>query len=126
MTQLEKAVFILKSLKPSEARYLIHVYSSYNWGKHILTKVFPHSENPGEYHSRNGVVVLSEKPEQVLGWEDVKRLTKEGVKMGLDKDYIDLGFEREAERRGIDLEWSFFQNPPGKQSVSNGRLPGNS
>ncbi len=112
MSFLEKILFTLKSLSPKEARILIRNYASFSWGRHILTQVFPKEENPEEYHSRGGVVCLNEHPRQVLGWEDVKRLKKEGVKKALDSVYIDLGFEKEAENTGIDLEWSFFETPP--------------
>ncbi|KKQ55890.1 MAG: hypothetical protein US75_C0012G0033 [Candidatus Woesebacteria bacterium GW2011_GWC1_38_13] len=119
MTLPEKISLLAQSLKPAKAKELIRNYSSFNWGRHILTLTFPKAENPEEYHSRNGVVCINESPVQMLGWDDLKRLTEEGIEKGLDKDYIDRGFEIEAERRGIDLEWSFFDTPPPRKVDSN-------
>jgi len=54
-------------------------------------------------------VRLDERPIQVLGWKEQKEMINEGIKAGLDRDYINLGFEMQAEKRGIDLEWAFFE-----------------
>ena len=111
MTSFEKLLLLVRTLKPSETKELICNYASYEWGRNILTQVFPKAENPDEYHSRNGVVCVSESPIQVLGWQEFDDLKDEGVGNGLKRDYIDLGFNNEAENRGIDLEWSFFEKP---------------
>lgn len=118
LSGLEKLSFILSTLKPEELKRVINVISSVNFGRHILTNVFPKSENPEEYHSRNGEVCLSEHPVQVLGWKEKKHLVQEGVKLGFDEDWIVYGFEDEAERRGIDLEWHFAEEPPKVRETS--------
>lgn len=110
----EKFQYIVSTLlSKEETRLLIQTYSSYNYGAHILNSVFPKSENPEDYHSRDGVVFITEHPVQVLGWDDEKRLIKEGIEQGLNEDYIRMGFELQAEERGIDLEWSFQEHVPG-------------
>lgn len=68
-----------------------------------MHEVFPKSENPNEHHSRNGAVCLSEKPVQVLSRKEQREKVDEGVNLGLDRDWINWGFENEAGRVGIDL-----------------------
>jgi len=108
---LHKLFFIISSLKSKELKKIIHINSSVNWGKHILTSIFPKNVNPEEYHSRHGVVCLTENPIQVLGWKEKDEMVQQGVDMGLDKDWINYGFYDKSEERGIDLEWSFFETP---------------
>lgn len=115
MGNLEKLLFklddfstILKTLNPKELRYWVKAVSSANYGRHLLDAVFPRSENPEDYHSRNGIVRLDEHPVQVLGWEDYEERKKQGVdEYSLDRDWITVGFGKRAEERGIDLEMSF-------------------
>jgi len=113
---LSRCAFALTTLKPSTLKEEMKIASSVNWGRNILTRVFPKSENPNEYHSRDGTVCLNERPVQVLGWEDRENMIKEGVEAGLDGDWIDYGFEIESKKRGIDLEWSFYKTPPFESS----------
>lgn len=102
----------LSLLKPGEYKYWFNVLSSINWGKNMLNQVFPKNENQEDFNSRDGIVDLFDKPIQVLGWDDVKKIKEEGVNLGLEETWIDTGFEEQAEERGIDLEWHFFEEPP--------------
>lgn len=86
--------------------------SSVNHGRWILNATFPASDNPEPFNSTPDMIVLNEIPIQVLGWEDVKHLKAQGVEEGLDRDLIDIGFNRRAEERGIDLEFFFHHTPP--------------
>lgn len=108
----EKVSFALSTLRPDKLKLWINRASSVNWGKNILARIFPKSENPEDYHSGDGVIRLDEHPVQVLGWEDKDRMVKEGVSLGLSEGWIDRGFESEARRKGLDLEFHFFAHPP--------------
>jgi hypothetical protein len=99
-------------LSKEKMKQLICNYSSYNYGTHLLTSVFPKADNPDEFHSRNGVIRLDEHPLQAMGWKEYEQLIEDGVKMGLDESYISRGFEEQARKRGIDLEWAFFAEVP--------------
>ncbi len=103
---------VLSTLKPDKAKKWIHCVSSYNHGAYILDQVFPKSENPDDFHSTEFEVDLSDDPIQVLGWNDVEKLKQEAQKIGLNRDWMELGFEWRAQERGIDLEWHFFATPP--------------
>ena len=107
----EKILLALNSLKPKEFKQVVLVYSSYNWGRHILTEIFPRIKNPNNYGSTNGCVNLSDNPIQVYGWDYEKEQTQLGIDKGLIEEWISAGFGAEAEARGIDLEWHFFQTP---------------
>lgn len=115
---IDKWFYVLKSLKPKELKRLIRNISSVNYGRHILTSVFPKYENPEEFHSTEVEICVSEHPTQVLGSDDEERMIQEGVNMGFERVYIEWGFNNEAVRRGIDLEWSFFEKPPNSQESS--------
>jgi hypothetical protein len=120
---LSRWAFALSTLKLKTFKEEMKIVSSINWGRNILTKTFPKSENPDEYHSRGGVVYLNEHPVQVLGWKDRQNMIEEGVEAGLDGNWIDYGFEIESEKRGIDLEWSFFRKPPSTSNEDDDNPP---
>ena len=119
LTIREKAAFIVYHLKPDKLKEIMREMSSVKYGRHILNCVFPKFDNPDEYHSRSGVVYLDEHPVQVMGWEEQKKLVQEGVDMGLLEDWIEIGFEQQAERRGIDIEFHFHSvvSPKGNQTT---------
>ena len=94
---LEKLLFILSTLQPKELKKAIKILSSVNYGRHILTTVFPKIENPQEYHSTEDVIYLEEQPVQVIGWKGKEDLVLEGVEKGFGETWIDYGFEVEAE-----------------------------
>jgi hypothetical protein len=113
MSSFEKIKLIVLTLvSKRKTEELIQMYSSYNYGVYLLNSVFPKIDNPDEFHSRDGVVCLEEHPIQAMGWKEHDELIEKGVQSGLNEDYIIIGFETEAERRGIDLEWAFFENVP--------------
>jgi len=110
---IEKILSVAETfLSKKKLKELIQMYSSCNYGVHLLNSVFPKIENPDGFHSQNGEVYLNEHPVQVMGWKKYDELIEEGVKSGLNKDYIIFGFEMQAENRGIDLEWHFFEEVP--------------
>lgn len=109
---IEKMVLAFQTLRPKELRKWMNFASSYRHGAYILDQVFPKYENPEPFHSTVTMVDLSDNPVQVLGWNDVEELTKQGIEQGLNRNWIDLGFNIRAEERGIDLEGSFFATPP--------------
>lgn len=124
---LEKLFWVISHLKPEGLKELIHIYSSFNHGCHILDTVFPRVENPEDFHSTEFVVCLTDNPIQVLGWKDKDELVQQGVDEGLHIDWINRGFEKRALERGIDLEWHFFSEPrntPKQNPVSNTPLIG--
>lgn len=53
-----------------------------------------------------------------MGWEEQKKLVQEGVVLGLLEDWIDIGFEQQAQIRGIDLEWHFWATVPPQEGMS--------
>lgn len=115
----EKVGMVLKTfLSRKEYQQFLRRFNSLNYGIYLSYSVFPKFENPDEFHSRNGVVALNEHPVQVIGSREYEQRIEDGVKEGLDKRYIELGFDREAEKRGIDLEWSFFSEVPGQPQPS--------
>jgi hypothetical protein len=124
MSAFEKFRYVVSTLlSKGDMQELIRVYSSYNYGVHLLNSVFPKLENPEEFHSRDGYVRLDEHPTQVMGWKEHDEIIDEGVKQGFDRDYINLGFELQAEKRGIDLEWSFFENVLQIKDTTKSSLP---
>lgn len=119
LTFIEKLVIVLDHLRSKpKMEQLVNAYSSVQYGAHLLNSVFPKHENPDEFHSRNGIVMLEEHPAQVMGWDEYKAQIDEGVKMGLDQRYIEFGFEEQAGERGIDLEWSFHAIIPDSRENS--------
>jgi hypothetical protein len=108
MTIFDSIGYIAKHiLSKEQMKQLVLAFSSANYGAHLLNSVFPAVENPDEFHSRNDVVFLDEHPIQVLGYEEYEKQIQKGVELGLRRDFILMGFNRQAEARGIDLEWSF-------------------
>ena len=97
---------------PWNIKESVRRFSSYNYGRWVLDCVFPKSENPDDFHSTEGAVCLTDNPVQVLGWEDIDRLFEAGIEQGFNGDWIDIGFNRRADERRIDLEWHFFETPP--------------
>jgi hypothetical protein len=117
MNSVEKIRYVLSTLlSKDQTKEVLRVYSSYQYGAYVLSSVFPKNLNPDEYHSRYGVVRLDEHPVQALGWKEYEELIEEGVRSGLDKRYIEFGFERKATERGIDLEWHFHAEVPGRNT----------
>lgn len=104
---------VLKMIKPGELKRWIQIEHSVKYGASILDQVFTIDDNPDKYNSTEWVIDLIDKPVQILGWEDVDNLTKRGVNQGLNKGWINFGFEVRAIKRGIDLEWHFHKFPPG-------------
>lgn len=119
---IEKLAIVLDHIRSKpKMQELVNTYSSVQYGAHLLNSVFPKYENPDEFHSRNGVVMLEEHPTQVMGWDEYEAQIDEGVKMGLERRYIEFGFNKQADERGIDLEWSFHATvpaPPGDPPAS--------
>lgn len=123
----EKAWIVLTTLWPPNLRECINILSSLEYGRHIFSQAFPRSENSNDYNSRKGVVYLDEHPIQVLGWEDVDKLVKEAVDEGFQEEWVRVGFDEEAERRGIDPDFHFFrevleQNKPQQRSSTQGTI----
>ena len=112
----EKVFEAIKTLNPQILKRWIHITSSFNHGKWILDQTFPRSENPQDYSSSDAGIALHKNYVQVLGWDDKKQMVAAGASMGLDEMWIDIGFERRARERGIDLEWVFFETPRNQQS----------
>jgi len=112
-TTLHKLSVVLRTLKPNELKVWFTAASSVNYGRSLLDEVFPRYENPDDYNSRRGVIVLNEHPVQVLGWKDYQERLQRGIaEHGLADEWIAYGFNRRAEERGIDLEWSFHGEVP--------------
>ncbi len=128
LSGLEKIFWIISHLKPERLKELIHEYSSYNYGWYIFDVVFPRFKNPEDFHSTEFEICLTDNPVQVLGWKETEELVQQGVaEEGLDEDWINIGFEKRALERGIDLEWHFFSEPRNiskQNSVSNVPLVG--
>lgn len=120
LTGAEKAIVALGCLWPTKLRWLVREVSALNWGENIFDKTFPKELNPGQFHSNETTVDLNRNPVQAMGWDDKKRMVNEGVSAGLDKDLIEYGFERRADRRGIDLEFFFWSEVPVKKDVHDG------
>lgn len=114
---IEKALLILRTLRPQELRNWIKVASSVNYGKSLLDEVFPKFDNPDDFHSSEDFIALNENPTQVLGWADYERMIKTGNDSGLIDNWIRTGFCRRADQRGISLEWSFFEFPKDKKQI---------
>jgi hypothetical protein len=110
----EKLAVVLSTLPPRELRKWILIHSSYQYGSYIFDQAFPAFANPEQFNSTPLEIDLSDRPVQVLGWKEVKALKQEGVSTGLNRDWIDIGFNKRAENRGIDLEWHFFAEPPSR------------
>lgn len=108
---IEKVFLAVQMLNLLELRFWINVVSSHTYGTHILDQVFPISKNPDAFNSTEFVIDVSDNPVQVLGWKDVETLTEQGVEEGLNRRWIEDGFEDRARERGIDLEWHFYPEP---------------
>jgi len=117
LSALEKLRLVVSTLvSKQDTHELLKMYSSFNYGTYLLNSVFPKYDNPEDYHSTALEVCLSEHPVQVMGWKEYEEKITEGVKSGLNRDYIRFGFDTQAERRGIDLEWSFHGEVPQNRS----------
>lgn len=124
-SSIKKLTFLIDHVcSQKRMKELVHQYSSMNYGIHLLNSVFPAADNPEQFHSRRGVVRLDEHPIQVLGWQEYEEEIQKGVKTGLDRQYILMGFARQAEARGIDLEWHFHAEVPKPSTPSGLRAPG--
>ena len=110
----EKFAYVISQLHPDRLKELIVIMKSLEYGGYILNCVFPKYDNPEEFHSRDGKVYFGEHPVQVLGWKEEEDLIEEGIQSGLLREWVEAGLWRQAEVRGIDLEWSFFEFPPSK------------
>jgi len=120
-SNFEKLFWILSHLPPKKLAEVIRRYSSFNHGRWILNQVFPRHKNSDDFHSTGSTICLTDNPIQVLGWQDMEDLIQQGVnEKKLNKDWIRFGFHDEAEQRGIDLEWHFFEYPrnPEVQNLS--------
>lgn len=109
---IDKIRITCSTMLPRQVRKWSRMVSSVNHGRWILDATFPASDNPEPFSSTPEMIVLNERPVQKLGWEDVNHLKAQGVEEGLDRDLIDIGFNRRAEERGIDLEFFFYHIPP--------------
>lgn len=115
----------ITTLEPKMWRAWKRNVSSLYHGRWVFNQVFPKSENPVEYTSTEAYISICESPVQVLGWAETDALIEQGVQEGLDGNWIRMGFDRQAQLRGISLEWSFFQYPPSHQPESVKRLSNN-
>jgi hypothetical protein len=118
MSPYEKFRYVVSTLlSRRNLQELIHVYNSYRYGADLLDSVFPLKDNPDEFHSRNDIIMLDEHPVQALGWKEYDEIITKGMQLGLERAYIMIGFDAQAEKRGIDLEWSFQQFIPGSDML---------
>lgn len=117
-TPIEDLRIFLSLLSREELERWLSKANAETHGRYILGQIFPPSINPTTFGSRDGSIVLGDRPVQALGWEDVERLVAMGVAEGLDETEIRCGIWREAERRGVDLEWHFWEIPPGESESS--------
>jgi len=126
MSFSEKIALVLNHLRSKQKmENLVLLFNSFNYGAHLLNSVFPKNDNPEQFHSTEFVVQLDERPKQVMGWKEYEEQIKNGVATGLSRDAILWGFNRQAEDRGISLEWSFFPEVPKQTNMSSGlRVPG--
>jgi len=107
LSRPERILIGVSTLYPPVLKSWIIATSSYNFGSSILDQVFPRFENLQEFHSTESELDLNDHPVQVLGGNEVDDLKKEGINNGLNGNWIDIGFENRAIKRGIDLEWHF-------------------
>lgn len=99
----------LSTLKPETLKTWLKHASSYNHGAYILDQVFPICDNPKQLNSDPFETTHDEQLFQVLGWQEVEDLKQQGTDSGLERDWIEIGFEWRANERGIDLEKHFHQ-----------------
>lgn len=114
-----KMLIVADTLCPPHLKQWVKIASSVKFGRYLLQQTFPRDLNPNDYHSTQFEVDLTEHPVQELSWDDINSRKAIGRSQGLDPDWIDYGFEDQAETRGIDPEFHLFQNPPTKKLPSN-------
>lgn len=114
-----KMLIVADTLCPPHLKQWVKITSSVNFGRHLLEQTFPRDLNPKDFHSTEFEVDLTENPIQELDWDDIDLRKRVGVSQGLYPNWIDYGFEDQAETRGIDPESHLFQYPPTKKPPSN-------